>query len=175
MRVVKREFTRKNLDTLKRHCRLKHEVHHSFEDDRCAKCLTQHGSHKSWPDSFRRIIVDCCESLEECHWGDWVTWNFRSGGYQIGAGFVLKVTWHDTDFYLVHNALCKEIWSARYSLDCLSCNLTLLFVLTSCEDVQNEMLNIEARYQKTWQETQNFQRQNASLRVVADKIVLNAF
>jgi len=46
--------------------------------------------------------------------------------------------------------------------------------LTGREDVQDEVLHIEARYKETRQITQNFQRQNARLRVVADQVVLYA-
>ena len=40
-------------------------------------------------------------------------------------------------------------------MDCLGSDLAFLFVLARREDVQDEVLDIKARDQKAWQETQN--------------------
>ena len=52
--------------------------------------------------------------------------------------------------------------------------MALLLVLACREDVQDEMLHIKTRYEEGGKMTENLQREDSCLRVVADQIVLNS-
>ena len=56
---------------------------------------------------------------------------------------------------MIHDALGEKVRAAGDSLDRLGGDLAFLFVLARREDVQDEVLDIEARDQKARQETQN--------------------
>ena len=50
-----------------------------------------------------------------------------------------------SDFDLIHDALGEKVRAAGDRLNCLGSDLAFLFVLARREDVQDEVLDIEAR------------------------------